>query len=58
MVEIHEKIEASLMIASYLETIGFNNGIWEFNYKISIIDKNMYLKIWTFLLHNYMILGG
>ena len=35
MVEINEKIEASLMISSYLETIGFNNGQWEFNYKIN-----------------------
>ena len=58
MVEISERIEASLMLSSYLETIGFKNGQWEFNYGISINDKNMYLKIWTNLLHEYMILGG
>jgi len=58
MVEINEKIEASLMIASYLETIGFKNGYWEFNFNIDIKDKNMYLKIWTYLYHNFMILGG
>jgi ADP-ribosylarginine hydrolase len=58
MVEISEKIEASLMLSSYLETIGFKNSQWEFNYGISINDKNMYLKIWTNLLHEYMILGG
>lgn len=58
MVEISEKIEASLMISSYLETIGFKNSQWEFNYGITLNDKNMYLKTWTFLLHEYMILGG
>jgi len=58
MVNISEKIEASLMIASYLETIGFKNGLWEFNYGITINNHGMYLKLWTILLHNYMILGG
>ena len=58
MVEINEKIEASLMIASYLETIGFKNTEWEFNYKYTVNTSSMYLKIWTFLLHHYMILGG
>jgi ADP-ribosylarginine hydrolase len=58
MVEISEKIEASLMIASYLETIGFKNTEWEFNYKYTVNTSSMYLKIWTFLLHHYMVLGG
>ena len=26
-----EKINASLVLASYLDTLGFNNGKWEFN---------------------------
>jgi ADP-ribosylglycohydrolase len=58
MVKISEKIEASLMLSSYLETIGFKNGHWEFNLGININDKNMYLKVWAFLLHEFMILGG
>ena len=58
MVEINEKIEASLMIASYLETIGFKNTEWEFNYKYTVNTSSLYLKIWTYLLHHYMILGG
>jgi len=58
MVEISEKIEASLMIASYLETIGFKNSIWEFNYNIIVKNSTMYLKVWTYLLQHYMILGG
>jgi len=58
MVEISEKIEASLMIASYLETIGFKNALWEFNYDLIVDTNNMYLKMWSLLLHNYMVLGG
>lgn len=58
MVEINEKIEASLMIASYLETVGFKNGHWEFNLGINILNHSMYLKTWTYLLHNFSILGG
>jgi len=58
MVEINEKIEASLMIASYLETIGFKNSHWEFNLGIHIKDKNIYLKIWNYLYHNFIVLGG
>jgi len=46
------------MLASYLETVGFKNRQWEFNFNIQILDKNMYLKVWAFLLHHYNILGG
>ena len=58
MVEISQKIEASLMIASYLETIGFKNKDWEFNYGIVINNHKMYLQLWLILYHNYMLLGG
>ena len=58
MVNINKKIRASLMLSSYLETVGFKNNQWEFNFNIEILDKNMYLKVWTFLLHHYNILGG
>jgi len=58
MVKINEKIEASLMIASYLETVGFKNGQWEFNLNINILNHRMYLNTWTYLLHNFLVLGG
>ena len=56
--QINQKIEASLMISSYLETVGFNNTQWEFNYNEHIIDANMYLITWSYLLHHYLVLGG
>ena len=36
----NEKLEAGFMLASYLDTLGFRNGIWEFNYgyKLNNID--------------------
>ena len=58
MAKINQKIEASLMISSYLETVGFNNTQWEFNYNEHIIDANMYLITWSYLLHHYLVLGG
>ena len=59
MVKIKEKIEASIMIASYLETLGFNNGQWEFNYQNSYI-KNLddFIKINSVLQNHFLVLGG
>ena len=58
MVKINEKIKASLMLASYLETVGFKNGAWEFNYKIPTNDIIKYTRVWTIMLHHFLILGG
>lgn len=55
---IKEKIEASIMLASYLETIGFKNGVWEFNYMIEIKNFPTYMSIWATMMHHYVILGG
>lgn len=58
MKNIKEKIEASIMLSSYLETIGYKNGSWEFNYMIetnTLPDNSI---MWITLLHHYMILGG
>lgn len=58
MIEINKKIEACLMISSYLETVGFKNGNWEFNFGEKIDSINMYINTWTYLLNEYFILGG
>ena len=58
MVEINEKIEASIMLSSYFETLGFNNGKWEFNYSSNTDSLNKYMTTWTNLLHHYLVLGG
>ncbi len=59
MLTINEKIEASLMLSSYLETLGFKNGEWEFNFnsdKLDDINKNN--KIWISLIHHFLVIGG
>jgi ADP-ribosylarginine hydrolase len=55
---MNEKIEASLMLASYFETLGFKNGLWEFNYNISINSLYDYSSVWNTLNHHFLILGG
>jgi ADP-ribosylglycohydrolase len=52
------KIEASLMLASYFETVGFNNTNWEFNYNLEIDTFNKFLYINNKILNEYIILGG
>ena len=58
MVKINEKIEASLMFASYFETLGFKNAQWEFNYSIPTNTLNLYVKVFAFMNNNYTVLGG
>jgi ADP-ribosylarginine hydrolase len=58
MKNIKEKIEASLMLSSYFETIGFKNGSWEFNYRYNIKTVHEYTSIMSTLLNHYLILGG
>lgn len=55
---INDKVEASIMLASYLETIGFKNGAWEFNYRITTKEFAINSRIWLNLLHHFAILGG
>lgn len=53
-----ENIEASLLISSYLDTIGFYNGIWEFNYDSYVKNINDALSVTYKIVHHYMSLGG
>jgi len=54
------KIEAAIMIASYLDTIGFKNGQWEFNYFKTNNTQNINDAINTTftIIHHFMSLGG
>lgn len=58
MVKLNEKIEASFMLASYFDTLGFKNGVWEFNYQIKTDTLAKYNELWITMLHHYMVLGG
>ena len=53
-----ERIEAGFMLASYLETIGFRNGIWEFNYGYKLDNINLVNKIWLDMILDFFSLGG
>jgi ADP-ribosylglycohydrolase len=53
-----ERIEAAFMLASYLETIGFNNRIWEFNYGITVNNINTVYKVQTDIMNDFLSLGG
>ena len=55
-----EKINASLIFASYLDTLGFNNGKWEFNFNINTeIDNLQHANlIQNEIVHNFFALGG
>jgi len=64
---LKEKVEASIMLASYLDTIGFKNGEFEFKSHIKNRDtENTYTikntpdacKITYMIVYHYFILGG
>jgi ADP-ribosylarginine hydrolase len=58
MVNKNEKIEAGIMLASYLDTIGFKNGNWEFNYRLRIRTILEAILANFQIVHHYMSLGG
>ena len=58
MVKKSEKIEASIMFGSFLDTLGFKNGSWEFNYQIEINNLMVNTRVWNRMLHHFLILGG
>lgn len=58
MITNNEKIEAAIMLSSYLETIGFKNGQWEFNYNKNINNIEEAIGMSYTILNHYMSLGG
>jgi len=53
-----EKIKASILFASYFETLGFKNKEWEFNYNKKCNNIESYINISNIMLNHYTILGG
>jgi ADP-ribosylarginine hydrolase len=58
MSKLKEKISASLVLGSYLDTLGFFNGKWEFNYNIRVESYVSAFVINYEILHNFVSLGG
>ena len=51
--KLKEKISASCILGSYLDTLGFNNGFWEFNFREGYKISNLS----TAVQYNYEILS-
>jgi ADP-ribosylarginine hydrolase len=58
MINKNEKLEAAMMISSYLETIGFYNGQWEFNYNKQAKNITEALIVNFTIINHYMSMGG
>lgn len=53
-----DKIDASMVLGSYLDTLGFYNGNWEFNYNLRIKNlKDAYIINYE-IIHHFFALGG
>ncbi len=58
MSKLKDKISASLVLGSYLDTLGFFNGTWEFNYNLPIDSYKIAINMNYEIIHNFFSLGG
>jgi ADP-ribosylarginine hydrolase len=57
-ITIKEKISASLVLGSYLDTLGFNNGNWEFNFNVKITNIEFAMTITNDIINDFFARGG
>jgi len=50
--------EAIIMLSSFCETLGYNNGIWEFNFGFNTNSLNLALNVNAKIHHQLMCIGG
>lgn len=55
---MENKIKASLCIGSYLDTLGFKDGMWEFNFGNDLNSLQKAILVMNEIQHNYLALGG
>ena len=58
LTKIKEKINASMILGSYLDTLGFYNGKWEFNYNINIKTLKDAMLVNYEIVHKFFALGA
>lgn len=58
MNNIKEKRIASLVMGSYLDTLGFFNSVWEFNYNIATRNIQDAAIVSNEIIHQFFALGG
>jgi ADP-ribosylarginine hydrolase len=56
--KIKNNINASLCIGSYLDTLGFKNSLWEFNFGNKLESLQKGIIVMSEIIHNYYSLGG
>ncbi len=52
------KTKASLVLGSYLDTLGFKNGDWEFNFNNKPVTLKEAMLVQNEIIHQYYSLGG
>tara|TARA_B100001121_G_scaffold304885_1_gene321165 strand:- start:6356 stop:7414 length:1059 start_codon:yes stop_codon:yes gene_type:complete len=55
---MENNIKASLCIGSYLDTLGFKDGMWEFNFGNELNSLQKAILVMNEIQHNYISLGG
>ena len=55
---MENNIKASLCIGSYLDTLGFKDGMWEFNFGNDLNSLQKAILVMNEINHNYLSLGG
>ena len=58
LINIKDKINASMILGSYLDTLGYYNGTWEFNYDTKIKTLADAMLINYEILHRFHAMGG
>ncbi len=57
-ITIKDKISASLVLGSYLDTLGFNNGWWEFNFNVNATNIGGAMTITNDIINDFFTRGG
>lgn len=55
---INERIKASLVLGSYLDTLGFFNGKWEFNFNVDVYNIRQSVFVQNEIISQFYALGG
>ncbi len=57
-VTLQEKIDACLLLASFLDTVGYKNGFYEFKPNVPAPDTSSAINLTSIIINDFFILGG
>jgi len=55
---MNKKINASIILGSYLDTLGYYNGTWEFNFNLNIKNLIDAISVNYSIVHQFFAMGG